>query len=60
MTLQLNFRQTSLLYDSIGSRLTTIDRLIELFKDDEDQFLFEHYSADKLLLTELKTKLYEY
>lgn len=59
MTLELNYKEASLLYDSICNRITTIEKLLGYFKDDEDQFLFEHYSADKLLLTELKAKLYE-
>jgi hypothetical protein len=58
MTLQLTEENKMLLIGSIFTRLERIDKIIELFKDFQDPWTFEHYSQEREQLIKLQKSIY--
>jgi len=60
MKLELTFREESLIQDSVLTRIRTIEKLIEGWKEYPDQHtpsLIMSYTKDLIDLKEIKTKL---
>ena len=60
MKLELTFREESLILDSVVTRIRTIEKLIDSWKEYPDQYtpsLIMSYTKDLIDLKEIETKL---